>query len=223
MSRHEFFTIHVTNHAKGSKMEGIQSIGTTSLCNPICRKRKEICGGICAKCYADALCKCRKSLDEHLQENFGKLTARLLTRREATAVPITSAITRIESFGDVANVVQARNYLRIIRSHPHIRFGIWSKNWGIWLAAFKAEGKPRNCTYVHSSMYINQPDGIDPAMMPYVDHVFTVWDKKTYPAVIAENPATECAGIRCMSCQKCYKKCRKNDKKNSFYINERLR
>lgn len=210
-------TIHVTQHSDGTKMEGIQSIGTTSLCNPICQKRKETCGGICAHCYADALCKMRKNLDAHLQENYRKLTSRLLTAAEAKAVPVFSPIARIESFGDVANVTQARNYIRIIKAHPKIRFGIWSKNYGIWLAAFKKEGKPRNCTYVHSSMHVNTSDTIDPRMKKYVDHIFTVWDKQTYPGVIKKKPRTECAGLSCLYCRKCYRKDR------SFYINERLR
>ena len=210
-------TIHVTKHSDGTKMHGIQSISTTSLCNPICRKRKTLCTGICAHCYADALCKLRHTLDTHLQQNYETLTRGLLTRKEAAAVPVTSSIARIESFGDVGNVTQARNYIRIIKAHPRIRFGIWSKNWGIWLAAFKAEGKPTNCTYVHSSREINIADTIDPRMKPYVDHVFTVWDKKTYPDVIKKSPRTECAGLSCINCRKCYRK------NTAFHINERLR
>ena len=209
--------IHVTNHSKGTKMENIQSVGTTSLCNPICNMRKGICGGICEKCYADALCKFRKSLNKNLTENFQNLTSRLLTPTEAAAVPVTSLIARIESFGDVANVIQARNYIRIIRAHKWIHFGIWSKNWGIWHAAFKKEGKPRNCTYVHSSMNVNCPENITKMMEPYVDHVFTVWSKDKYAEIIKENPQTECAGLSCIKCQKCYKK------GGSYYINERLR
>ncbi len=210
-------TIHVTTHNPGTKMAGIQSIGTTSLVNPICQRRKEVCGGICSHCYAANLCKMRKSLNERLTENFNKLTSRLLTPTEAAAVPVTSLIARIESFGDVANVIQARNYIRIIRAHKWIQFGIWSKNWGIWLAAFHKEGKPRNCTYVHSSMYVNSVDGVYPRMQKYVDHVFTVWDKDLYPDVIKYNPKSECAGISCAQCQKCY------HKGGSYYINERLR
>ena len=207
--------IHVTKHIDGTKMQGIQSIGTTSLCNPICQRRKEAKDSICSHCYADSLCKMRKSLNVHLENNYAELTTHLLSPAEAAAVPITTLIARIESFGDVANVTQARNYLRIIRKHPLTRFGIWSKNDGIWHAAFKAEGKPRNCTYVHSSMRLNEIDPVLPPMRRYVDHVFTVWDKRQY--VQFEHGPTECAGIRCMDCQKCYRK------GGSFHINERLR
>lgn len=211
------YTIHVTNHSNKTKMAGIQSISTTSLVNPICKQRKEACGSVCSHCYADNLCKMRISLNNHLIENYEKLTSRLLTPTEAAAVPVTSLIARIESFGDVANVTQARNYIRIIRAHKWIRFGIWSKNWGIWLAAFKKEGKPRNCTYIHSSMNLNFADGVYPQMQKYVDHVFTVWDKDLYPQVVEKNPSSECAGLSCVQCQKCYRK------SGSYYINERLR
>lgn len=210
--------IHVTMHNDGTKMQGIQSIGTTSLCNPICQKRKECPDSICAHCYADSLCKMRKSLNVHLENNYAELTTRLLSPSEAAAVPITTVIARIESFGDVANVTQARNYIRIIRAHKLTRFGIWSKNDGIWHAAFKAEGKPKNCTYVHSSREVNKPENVLLTMKKYVDHVFTVWDKKKYEEV--KTPETECAGIRCMTCQKCY---RRKSEGGSFYINERLR
>ena len=47
--------VWVTNHSEGTKMEGIQSISTSCLANPICEARKKIKGSICEKCYADTL------------------------------------------------------------------------------------------------------------------------------------------------------------------------
>ncbi|MBR2100869.1 MAG: hypothetical protein IJ927_06110, partial [Eubacterium sp.] len=94
------------------------------------------------KRYPQTLDDVYEALDsvEKLSENFYKLNKRLLTPKEAKAVEITTQLGRIESFGDVASVTQARNYIRIIKAHPRTRFGIWSKNWGIWLVAFKKEG-----------------------------------------------------------------------------------
>lgn len=209
--------IHVTNHSDNTKMEDIQSVSTSVLVNPICQFRRQCPGSICERCYANNLCRMRKSLDEHLRQNFFKLNKRLLTEKEAKAVEIKSYLGRIESFGDVASVTQARNYIRIIKAHPKTRFGIWSKNWGIWLVAFKKEGKPKNCTFVLSSMEVNKIDEVNPRMKPYVDHVFTVFGKELYDGVIAEHPETECAGLSCNACRKCY------HKNTSFYINERLR
>lgn len=207
--------IHVTNHSKGTKMEGIQSISTSVLRNPICQKRRKVCGGICEHCYANALCQYRTSLNKNLSENFDLLTSRLMTKEEAAAVPISTVYSRVESFGDVSKVVQARNYLRIIDAHDLLRFAIWSKNDGIWHAAFKLDGKPKNCTYVHSSMKVNQIDEIPEWMLPYVDHIFTVWDKDKYAQFMGTE--SECAGIQCLTCLKCYKK------GGPRYINERLR
>lgn len=213
--------IHVTNHSEGTKMDGIQSISSSCLVNPICKARRECPDTICAHCYAHNLCKMRKSLDEHLRQNFYKLNRRLLTPQEAKAVKIDTYLGRIESFGDVASVTQARNYIRIIKAHPKTRFGVWSKNWGIWLVAFKQEGKPKNCTFVLSSMEVNKVDEVNPRMVPYADHVFTVWDKELYDGVIAEHPETECAGLSCERCRKCYHKPTAHG--SSFYINERRR
>lgn len=213
--------IHVTTHNQGSKMEGIQSISTSCLINPICQQRRKCPGGVCEHCFADPLCKLRKSLHDHLCRNFHALTRRLLTPKEARAVELYTHLVRIESFGDVATVIQARNYIRIIKAHPGLRFGIWSKNWGIWLAAFKKEGKPKNCTFVLSSMNVNCIDEVNPRMLPYVDHVFTVWDKEHYPSIIADDPKSECAGLSCRECRKCYMK--PKSYKSNFYINEKLR
>jgi len=207
--------IHVTNHSKGTKMEGIQSISTSVLRNPICQKRRKVCGGICEHCYANALCRFRTSLNKNLSENFDALNSRLMTKAEAAVVPISTVYSRIESFGDVASVTQARNYLRIIKGHRPLRFAIWSKNDGIWHAAFKKEGKPRNCTYVHSSMKVNEVDDIPEWMKPYVDHVFTVWDEDKYAQFAGGE--TECAGIMCLTCVKCYKR------GGPYHINEKLR
>ena len=208
-------TIHVTNHFKGTKMAGIQSISTSCLYNPICQERAKCADSVCAHCYAQRLCKFRTTLQRNLEENSAVLSSRLLKPSEAAAVNISTVIGRIESFGDVANVIQARNYIRIIRAHKSTRFGIWSKNWGIWHAAFKLEGKPKNCTFVLSSMHLNQPAEVHDMMRKYVDHVFTVWTKDRYAEF--EGGPTECAGLSCMKCQKCY------HKGGSFEINEKLR
>lgn len=209
--------LHVTTHSKGTKMEDMQSLGTSCIDNKICKIRMNIEGSICADCYACALCKCRTNLTEHLINNHEILKQRMLTMEEAASVDFAALYVRIESFGDVDSVIQARNYLRIIKAHPENHCTIWSKNDGIYRSAFNIEGKPENCTYVHSSMFVNVIDEVDLIKNWFIDHVFTVWDKAHYAKVIAEHPETECAGIKCRKCLKCYKL------GTSFYINERKR
>jgi len=208
--------IHVTMHADDSKLRLIQSISTPCSMNDICAYRQHCDGSICEKCFAERLLSYRKNVEDALIPNFLLLTTRLLTRDEAAAVNIYTEIGRIESFGDVANVTQARNYIRIIRAHKRTQFGIWSKNWGIWYAAFLKEGKPRNCTFVLSSMFLNKRAEVPERMKPYVNHVFTVWEPKLYDAQFP-GTETECAGLSCMKCRKCYKR------GGSFYIDERKR
>lgn len=206
--------LHTTTHSKKHKMEGIQSISTSVLDNPICQKRREVPDSVCAKCYANHLCRYRKSLQTCLSRNFSILNDHLFDEREALRCQFDTRYGRIESFGDVASVTQARNYIRIIRANPETDFGIWSKNAGIWREAFELDGKPVNTTFVLSSCKVNEVDIVPDGMREYVDHVFTVWSPDRY--IFAGTPS-ECAGIQCKTCLKCYKK------HTPFEINERLR
>lgn len=209
--------IHITKHTEGTKMEGIQSISSSVRLNPICQKRSKCPGSVCEKCFAEKLLGYRKTLDACLEKNYEELNDHLLSRDEAASVVVTSILGRIESFGDVATVMQARNYIRIMSVNADVSWGIWSKNLGIWVAAFHLDGKPKNCTFVLSSPELNEIAEVPEWAKEYVDHVFTVWDRKEYDLRFKGDHVTECAGIRCMSCKKCYKK------GTSFYINERLR
>lgn len=206
--------IHVTLHNSDHKMAGFQSVSTSVLDNPYCQARRKCGDSVCAKCYADHLCKYRKTLQNCLKNNYELLTAELLPDNILLKADIYTRYARIEAFGDVANVTHARNYTRLIKLNPETNFGIWSKNHGIWAKAFQLEGKPENCTYVFSSVKVNEIGKIPDCIKPYVDHVFTVWDKERY--TFAGTPS-ECAGIQCKTCLKCYKK------NTEFFINEKLR
>ena len=200
--------VELTMHDKNHKLAGIESVSTCVLINDICefRRRSGACDGVCAHCYAASLNKAYKNLSVKLSRNYGRLTSHLLTDDE---VPLFSTFYgRVESFGDVRNVTHARNYIKIIRNNPRTKFGIWSKNIGIWAAAFKIDGKPENCTFVFSSSHINQRETVPEFALAFTDHVFTVF---------TPGHDSNCAGIKCMTCLKCYKK------DTEFYIDEILR
>ena len=204
--------IHVTNHSADYKLRGIQSISTSVRLNPICEKRR--CnGGVCAKCYAMSQTGYKKTLRLCLERNTEILTSHLL---EDWEIPqFDTLLGRIESFGDVMNVTQARNYLRIIRRNPFTQFAAWTKNPGIWLAAFHQEGgKPENMTFVLSSFTLNAPDPVPAYIAEFVDHVFTVYDAEHYDF---EGKPEECAALSCATCRKCYQR------GGSFHIAELLR
>lgn len=206
--------VHITTHDKNHKMAGLQSISTSVLDNPICQARRKEPGSVCAKCYADHLCRYRKPLRDCLARNFSLLNDHLFDEREALRIVFDTRYARIESFGDVASVTQARNYIRIIRANPDTDFGIWSKNAGIWQQAFELEGKPDNSTFVLSSIHLNRIDEVKPEWQNFVDHVFTVWTPDQYTF---EGTPHECAGVFCRKCLKCYKR------GTEFIINEKLR
>ena len=207
------------------KMKFIPSISTCSKCNKLCQLRIQNKEAVCAHCYADQMLDYRKNLVESTERNHEILSDHLFTRKELKDVKIKwtekmlegnpKRLVRLEAFGDVDNVTQARNYIRIVKANRGCHFAVWSKNSGIWAKAFELEGKPKWLMFVLSSLRVNKPDEPGPRIAPYVDHVFTVYNS----AHIAEHGTkTNCAGKSCAKCGRCY---RKNPA--DFYVNEKLR
>lgn len=215
----------VTQTEHSGKMTGLPSISTSCLCNKLCQARIKNGEAVCSHCYSQRMMGFRKYVATAMERNTKALTERLFPKKDAKNMRLyftskmeqqnPKKLARIESFGDVANVTQARNYIRIIKANPKFNFGIWSKNPGIWATAFEKEGKPKNCTFVLSSLRVNVPDQPGPRISPYVDHVFTVYSKDYRDANGIE---TNCAGVSCAQCGRCYRK-----NKNDFYVNELLR
>lgn len=209
----------IVNH-NANKLQGISSISSSVHDNLFCKCRQAIENCICKFCYAYNQQSYQTGLKEHNILNGIILRNILIPVPFFRLLPILFPYLRIESFGDVANVIQARNYIRIIKAFPEKRCAIWSKNIMIWKIAFSLEGKPKNTTYVHSSSELNKPDNIDRNNYRFVDHVFTVYTKEY---ATKHNIKINCGGRKCMECIlkkiNCY--FRLNKKTNdTFYINE---
>ena len=209
--------IWVVNH-KANKLEGICSISSSVHDNIFCKARRLIKDCICSHCYAHNQQAYQTGLKEHNILNGIILRNILIPVKAFKLLVIIFPSLRIESFGDVQNVIQARNYIRIIKAFPRKRCAIWSKNLLIWEQAFMLEGKPNNTTYVHSSSKVNVVDVIDTKRFYFVDHVFTVFDKKYAKQ---HNIIINCGGRKCMDCIRkrinCY------FRNTEFYINEGLK
>lgn len=190
------------------KTAGLLSFSTSCKDNERCRKNAQIPGSVCAKCYANRYLSYRKTLREAVGKNE-ILKEKLF---EINDFPIVNAAYfRIEVFGDVENVTQARNYLRFIKRNPQTFFGWWTKNCDILAKAIAKEGKPGNVKIIRSSLFLNKPAR---NKYDFVDAVFTVYDKKT----IAEKEVDiNCGGRSCMTCGRCYRK------GGEFYINEQVK
>lgn len=202
----------MTNHT--GKMEGINSIGTSCADNPFCIKRRENGDSVCAHCYAATYMKMRPALKERLKVNAEILTTRMLENRELPF--INSHLFRFESFGDLYNETHLENYIQICLHNPFTQFGLWTKNTWILDDVFEKKGiaKPKNMSIVVSSPLLNQQMEIDRKRFWFVDHVFTVYDKKF---IETNSICINCGAKSCLRCQLCY------FKNTEFYINEKLK
>lgn len=204
----------VVNH-NANKLQGISSISSSVHDNCFCKARRAIANCICKYCYAHNQQSYQTGLKEHNILNGIILRNVLIPVECFKLLPILFPYLRIESFGDVANVIQARNYIRIIKAFPEKRCAIWSKNIAIWAKAFELEGKPNNTTYVHSSSELNKVDNVDTNKYSFVDHVFTVFTK----AYAKENNIViNCGGRKCLECIIAKKNC--YFRNTVFFINE---
>lgn len=202
----------MTEHS--GKMKGINSIGTSCAENPFCIERRKNGDSVCSHCYAATYMKMRKSLQEHLAENADILTTRLLRENE---IPVTNAnVFRFESFGDLYNATHLANYVLICERNPFTKFGLWTKNTWVLDELFNKNGvkKPNNLSIVVSSPMLNKQMELDKEKFWFVDHVFTVYNKK----FIAENDVDiNCGARNCLGCQRCY------HRDTEFYVNEKLK
>ena len=202
----------MTEHS--GKMKGINSIGTSCASNPFCIKRRENGDSVCSKCYATTYLKMRKSLQEHLEENAKILSTRLLKENE---IPVTNAqIFRFESFGDLYDTTHLANFVLICERNPYTKFGLWTKNTWVLDELFNKNNvkKPNNLSIVVSSPMLNKEIKLDQKKFWFVDHIFTVYDKK----FIAENDVDiNCGSRNCLGCQVCY------HRDTDLYIREKLK
>lgn len=213
--------IWIVNHTT-HKLQGISSISSSVCDNVFCAARRAIKNCICAHCYAHNQQTIQTGLKEHNIINGLILRNILIPGKFFKGLAILFPYLRIESFGDTANVTQARNYIRIIKAFPEKRCAIWSKNIAIWGKAFALEGKPKNTTYVHSSSFVNVEEKPDLEKYPFIDHVFTVFDKKY---IRENNIEINCGGKKCMECILAKKNCyyRTNKTNNTYFIREALK
>ena len=193
------------------KMEGIPTITTSMMCNPICAKRAADKASVCAHCYAQRGLKTYPAARKRYEENTDILSSHDL---ETWEIPVlNSRIARFESHGDLVNVTHAKNYIRIAKANPWCSIAIWTKNASFLDKAIKELGKPDNLICVYSSDHLNRVSD-DYRNYNWVDKVFTVYDKH----FIQEHKIEINCGARdCLKCHKCY------EHNDTFFVNEVLK
>ena len=192
--------IRITEKHTG-KMEGMKSLSTNTLTNPLCQVNRKIKGSICEKCYANQYAKMRPNLAKKLEENTQALTKEIIKEDEIPL--INSAFFRFEAFGDIYNEIHLENYLKIAKKNPHCRFGLWTKNYPLILNYFFDHKLPDNINLILSSLMVNKCINLDPfKKMGIKVKSFTVYSR----AYAKEHGVTiNCGSRSCISCLQCYK------------------
>ena len=192
-------------HTDGDKMDGMTSLSTCPTLNFLCVLRSHIDGLICKHCYSMTMNKRFANLRKKLERNTYYLTQKIIPFEY---IPYINAVLfRLESFGDLQNEIQAINYLNLITKNSHVSFAWWTKNPQFIKKALNTLGieKPSNVQIIFSSPCMNKAADIEilKKVFPFIDKVFTVFDKE----FIKNNPnvVINCGSRKCRECQNCYR------------------
>ena len=194
----------------GGKMKDVWAFSTLSLVNPLCLARMKNSNLVCAHCYV------KKSLYiwavlNYVQNAFILMNIELpdewipIIRESAKAK---HPYIRIESFGDLFNVLQAENYIRIVKANPLFKFGAWTKNPNYMAQAIDKHGKPDNLKTTLSASVVGLAEFDWARWSKYFDHIFRVVETEADKAhALAKNPHAypcKCGNRSCIECHECY-------------------
>lgn len=193
----DFLYNHVFCTGHTGKMAGINSCSTSALNNPRCKARA--CNAsndcICKHCFAITQMSYQKSTGKKYARNTNLLTSIELLP-EWIPAETDNDIFRFESFGDLANTLQYKNYVTIASARPDVIHSLWTKNADI----IEKSGieKPGNMFHIESSPYVNTII----EKRDCIDKVFTVW---TSEEEAKKHGVTINCGARCCdTCRNCY-------------------
>lgn len=193
------------NHT--GKMEGMMSVSTCCLENPMCLKRQKIKGSICEHCFAASLQTMYKDLYSKDVENIELWAKNPIDIKD---IPKTNATWfRLESFGEIFSTTHLENYMKLVEKNPETRFTLYTKNYKVALDYFREHKCPENFTLMVSSLYMNKRINLMPfyatgAFSPGQCKVFTVFDYN----YLVEHPEVKinCGSRSCLGCGRCYSK-----------------
>lgn len=173
------------------------SVSTSPFMNTYCQARHKNGNSICSKCFSMALNEQRDGLRDKLERNTILWSTQIIPIDCFPVVPM--EIFRLESFGDLNNIVQLTNYFNFCLANPLTRFALWTKNTFLFpIAREFGIDKPSNLIIIESAPLFNTP--IEPSDR-WVDKTFTVWTKEYFDADFIN-----CGKKECITCQNCYRR-----------------
>ena len=187
------------------KMAKVRAISTYAGDNPSCLALMKCPDNVCNHCYAYKQVTSGLYPEQRpcLERNGKALAGKLLNIVPNISNLKYNEVFRFESHGDVINVINARNYIRIAKANPSVKFAAFTKRPLIWKAAIEKEGKPDNLNLVYSSPKLNTPVTNIREQFPFFDVVFTVYEKGVD---IGDNFPCSCGPESCNKCRFCYTK-----------------
>lgn len=196
--------VYQTSYHDSGKIEGVTSCDSSCHGCTFCEKMRKAAESdpsiICGECYDAKQEDYRTSVKNRHMLNLRIMSSVLFEVEELAILP-TTAITRINSSGDIENVTHAQNMIRFAKAHPHSKVAIWAKNYDTVTKAFDLEGKPENVLYIASSYRIDKPV----TLPQWADNTFTVYSTPEKVLDALEAGAGECNGKKCRECgYKCY-------------------
>lgn len=218
-TRQQIILDHICfNH--DAKMSGVISMSTYVGNNKYCVARCNNCNGaICQYCYAAALTGQRYYLKMKLIRIMAILTSVELSISD---IPVINSelypFFRFESFGDLNNTLQFKNYNLIAAVNTGINFTIWTKNPGIIQRCINDGLQLANNLIIGlSSLYLNTPEIEKAKKYSFIRFLFTVYDDQY---IKEHNIVINCGARHCLSCGICYKYLHEY-KTGLYIINER--
>lgn len=214
------------------KMDGVLSLSTPCLDNPRCQTYIKCSDFVCNKCFANATLHARDNVYQSLSKNK-ILWERNLSFEEAYSIAWEIVATcekqyidydvkmfRLESFGDIANPIHARNYIYICSLVQHLDSSIdiawWTKNPNYIETAVKEISTIENGENVLAAWRENTNVVLSSHFMdvPYPQkarkHYEEVFGMEvltfTVHRVPETSPIVNCGARSCRACRRCYKK-----------------
>ena len=205
--RFQLLNIYRPAYHTGGKIEGITSFDSTATNCEFCQAMREAAKNnplhICGYCYdfdQEHGFKGVNILNRHSLNMIIMSSLEYTVDELRTALNV-SYLNRINSSGDVPNVIYAKNMIRICYAFSVVRFAFWAKNVAAVVAACDELGKPENLILVQSSVIIGKPA----PLAKYFDFVFTVYLTKDETENAIAAGAGACNGKKCKDCgYKCY-------------------
>lgn len=183
------------------KMAGIPSISTSALVNEGCKAMRENSAAVCANCYACKYLKLRKTLREKTALNTEFYTT--IDLNDEDIPRINASFFRFESFGDLANVQQFKNYVTIAFNNEHCTFALWSKRPEIVAEYERKHALPENLNIIYSSHFKNDCE-VDEVIDKYDDLFSGVFTVYTPEYATKKNININCGDKKCIDCGLCY-------------------